>query len=517
MRRSLALLTALSVLALVPPAARAVTSLEGYSSFMTELRSDGGGDPSWQLSNPEFEAELRLKTSPWRNVSSFLKFTAYSNDHWVQHVNDTRFFFREAHLQFRGEHAEAYLFGGQNRFWLNEPLLEIVNQDNVKQDDYGPRAQGIRVDFWDMKGFTGAAFLSEKSDYFTKAVSALPAGEEEYYPGTTDADTITSSTDDYRAIRLNRKLASDRILLGTTYARKDYILYQDGLYHGRTEDFDESIAFDAELVMGDLVPALSRFGRLTWVTEYGRNTSGWLWDTEAPEPNALKTELRDIKAGPLRMLGSWEKYGWDFYTPGLSSSSRRDMNGHGKFYVEAQYRVPTKAINLKGWTWQMDPDLSRVTDKRLQREWGTEAYVEFVHGFTGKVQYKRYENKDGTWPNLFCEVTGENKLVKLRTQFRIKDIGSDYELTAYGFEANVNLSDSWKFYARVLNVDERTESRQTAFAQLRYLAWQGAEFFVEFGNPDQSNDLVNDDGDFVNHDSGATTDKVFKAFVRIYY
>ncbi len=113
-------------------------------------------------------------------------------------------------------------------------------------------------------------------------------------------------------------------------------------------------------------------------------------------------------------------------------------------------------------------------------------------------------------------MTGENKLVKLRTQFRIKDIDSDYELTAYGFEANVNLSDSWKFYARVMNVDEQTESRQTAFAQIRYLGWQGAEFFVEFGNPDQSNDIVND-GDFVSHDSGATTDKVFKAFVRIYY
>jgi hypothetical protein len=160
-----------------------------------------------------------------------------------------------------------------------------------------------------------------------------------------------------------------------------------------------------------------------------------------------------------------------------------DLNGHGKYYVEAQYRVPTKAINLKGWTWRMDPDLGRGTDKRRQAEWGTEAYVEFVLGFTGKVEYKVYRNKDGTWPNLFCEVTGENKLVKLRTQFRIRDIDSDYELKAYGFEANVNLSDSWKFYTRVMNVDEQTESRQTAFAQLRYLGWQGAEFFVEFGNP----------------------------------
>ena len=127
-----------------------------------------------------------------------------------------------------------------------------------------------------------------------------------------------------------------------------------------------------------------------------------------------------------------------------------------------------------------------------------------------------YQDDNGTWPNLFFEVTGENRLVKLRTQFRIRDIDTLYEVTAYGFEANVNLSDNWKFYARVMNVDEATESRQTAFAQVRYLGWSGAEFFVEFGDAGHSNDLVND-GDFVNHDSGTTTDKVFKAFVRIYY
>jgi len=514
MRRAVALLAVLSALALAVPA-WGVTSLEGYSSFMAELRSSGGGDPSWDFGNPEFEAELRLKMSPWRNVSSFLKFTAKSN-RWDENLKATEFFFREAHLQFRGEHAEAYIFGGQNRFWLNEPLLEIVNQDNVKQDDWGPRAQGIRFDFWDVKGFTGAGFVSEKSDYFTKAVSTLPEGESDYYPGAAPEDTITSSTDDFRALRVNRRLASDRVSLGSTYARKDYTRYGDGLYHGRTEDFDEAVAFDAELALGDLLPPLSRFGRVTWATEVGRNTSGWLWDVETPRPNGFKTEVRDVRAGPIRLLGSLESYGLNFYSPGLSSGSRQDLNDHTKYYLEAHYRVPTKSINLKGWTWRAEPQHPDLTDKREQREWGSEAYVEFVHGFTGKVEYKVYENKDGVWPNLFCEVTGENRLVKLRTQFRIKDIDSDYELTAYGFEANVNLSDDWKFYTRVMNVDEGTESRQTAFAQLRYLGWQGAEFFVEFGNPDQSNDIVND-GDFVNHDSGATTDKVFKAFVRIYY
>jgi hypothetical protein len=67
-----------------------------------------------------------------------------------------------------------------------------------------------------------------------------------------------------------------------------------------------------------------------------------------------------------------------------------------------------------------------------------------------------------------------------------------------------------------MNVSELTESRQTAFAQVRYLGWSGAEFFVEYGYPDHSNELVND-GDFVSHGSNAIMEKVFKAFIRIYY
>lgn len=511
------------LLMLAAPAGRAlaVTTLEGYSSFMTELRSSGGGDPTWQFSNPQLFAELRVKTSPWKNIDSFLKMSAESN-RWVEtpQIKDTRFFFKEAHIHFRAERVEGHLFTGQNRFWLNEPLLEIVNQDIVKEDNYGPRAQGVRLDFWNVYGIYGAAFLSERSDYQSKIFTGIPAPEQQYYPGYTPADTVTLSTDDYRAFRMNRALASDRVLVGGTYARKDYTRYGDSIYHGRHQDFDEVMAFDTELALGELVPALSRFGRMTLVTEVGRNTSGWLWDLADPRPNGFKTELRETKLGPLRLVGAYESYGQNFYGPGLASNDRQNLDDYTVAYGEARYRVPTKAVNLKGWMRHAEPKHPGLTSYSQSvgtaNEWGTGAYVEFVNGFTGSVEYKVYDDRNGTWPNLFFEVTGENKLVKLRTQFRIKDIDSPYEVTAYGFEANVNLSESWKFYSRVMNVDEQTQSRQTAFAQLRYLAWSGGEFFVEFGNPDQSNDLVNDN-DFVGHDMGATTEKVFKAFVRIYY
>jgi hypothetical protein len=248
--------------------------------------------------------------------------------------------------------------------------------------------------------------------------------------------------------------------------------------------------------------------------------SGHLWTAEDPGVNGFKTEVRDIRVGPLSFMGSWETYGKDFYNQGLAHGDQQNLNGYEQYYAEGHYRIPAKAVNLKGWVKRVVPDNFEVTPYAKSTgtiaEWGSEAYIEFLNGFTGKTEYKVYHNKSGTWPNLFFELTGENRLVKLRTQFRIKDIDSDYEVTAYGFEANVNLSDLWKFYARVMNIDEATESRQTAFAQLRYLGWQSAEFFVEFGNPDHSNDLVNDD-DFATHGSNAITEPVFKAFVRIYY
>ncbi len=517
-RHTLVLLLASLMLASWVVPALGVTTLEGYSSFMTELRNSGGGDPSWGLSNPQLQAEFRLKSSPWQSVDSFLKVVGES-DRWVDDLKDTKFFFREAHVRYHADKFETHLFAGQDRFWLNEPLLQIVDSGQVKHDDWGPRAQGVRLDFWELHGFSGGAFVSERSDYIGVDWSKLNSAEQGYYPGSAEGDTISSSTDDYRGLRVNKPLFEDRVYLGSTYARKDMTL-DDSSFIGDSSNFQEAVAFDAEIALGDVVPFLTQFGRVTWVAEYGRNTSGELWGVDDAEVNGFKTEIRDLSAGPLRFLGSWETYGKDFYADELAAGDRYDQNDYTQYYLEGHYRVPRKAVNLKGWVRHAEPEDPTSTSFAKSvgtiNEWGSEAYIEFLNGFTGKTEYKIYHDKNGTWPNLFFELTGENRLVKLRTQFRVKDIDTDYELTAYGFEANVNLSDLWKFYARVMNVDEANESRQTAFVQLRYLGWTSAEFFVEFGNSDHSNDLVNDD-DFATHGSNAITEQVFKTFVRIYY
>jgi len=512
------------VLSFCPTPASGVTTLEGYSSFTTEVRSSGGGDPSWGLSEPELYSELKLKTSPWTNVDGFIMVAGWSRrPGWQgnQGIRDTRVFFKEAHAEFRAERLKGLVFTGQDRFWLGEPLLEVVNQDRLKQDEWGPRAQGVRLDFWDWYGLGGAAFVSDRSDYVSARWGDFEDPDEEFYapfyPGVQDVNVITSSTSDYRGARVSRDFFDSNILIGSTYARKDYNL---DAYVGYRNEFDEVIAFDAELALGELVPLLTQLGRVTWVSEYGRNTSGHLWDDEDPGRDGFKTELRDVHVGPFRLLGAFEDYGTDFYTQGLAHDDRYKLNDYWAYYLEGHYRVPQKAVNLKGWFRHAEPEHPGLTSEAQStgttNEWGTEAYLEFLNGFTGKAEYKVYRNRSGTWPNLFFEVTGENRLVRLSTQYRIRDIDSHYELTAYAFEANVNLGDLWEFYARVMNVDEASESRQTAFAQLRYLGWSGAEFFVEFGNGDHSNDLVND-GDFVEHGKSTTTEQVFKAFLRLYY
>jgi len=499
-----------AIVVLATPVA-AVTTLEGYSDLMLKLTSGNGGDPTWQLGNPRLYAEFRLKSSPWTDIDTFLKVSAAS-DRWAEDVKETRVFLNEAHMRFRGSKIEAHLFTGQDRFWLNEPLLAIVDQGEVKHDDWGVRAQGVRLDFWDVFGFHGAAFYSERSDYASMGFVEM-ADELEYYPGATEADTVSSSTDDYRGFRLNRRFLGNRGLLGTTYARRDF---SETPFHGSSGSYSEVVALDSELALGEIVPFLSRFGRVTWAAEYGYNNSGGLDDSDDSGLAGFKTEIRDIRGGPIRLLASYGDYGERFYADRLASWDRRNLNGYTKYYAEAHYRVSRKAINLKYWTFKEEPKDYSTSEYGMRQEWGTEAYVEFVNGFTGKAEYKVHENRDGIWPNLLFEITGENRLVKLRTQFRIRDVDTIYEVSAYGFEANVNLSDDWKFYTRVMNVSEPTESRQTAFAQVRYLGWSGAEFFVEYGNPDHSNELVND-GDFVSHGSSTIMEKVFKAFIRIYY
>ena len=101
------------------------TTLEGYSEFFGQL---SGESRQWRFDNPQFLGELRVKSTPWPNTEAFLKLQGLSNK-WDNERWENFFFMKEAHLKFRGQRIETYLFSGQDRFWLNEPLLNIVSND----------------------------------------------------------------------------------------------------------------------------------------------------------------------------------------------------------------------------------------------------------------------------------------------------------------------------------------------------------------------------------------------------
>ena len=475
-RRSVTVLLACSAALLAAaPAALAVSSLEGYYEAQTEL---DGRDRSWGLNNPRQYFELRFRTTPWTEVEGFLRLSAESN-RWKDYKPYNLYFANEGHVKLRSRNAEAVLFSQQNRFWFSEPLLEIVNPDRVKDDDYGPRAQGVRVDFWGLRNFSGVSYYSVKRN-----------------------------GDDALAFRTRRPFLRDRVVLGTTFANQNF---STGV-----RDYDRVVAADVEVALGELVKPLSRFGRVTWLTEAGKNVSGaWLKATNNPLPYGLKTEIRDLSIGDFYSVASYQHYETNFYT-GLSN--RESDDDYRGYYVETNYRVPTKAVNLKASRY--DYRAFRYTDSS-GRLWEksqnlAEVYVEFVRGFTARAEYRHYKDNNGAYPNFLFEVAGENRLARIKTQLRIKDIDTIYQLEAYGFEMSVNLSEQWKFYSRVMNVNVPTQSRQTVFFQLRYTGWSGGEAFAEFGNPGHSDNLVNDD-DFVQWSSNTDIERYVKLFLKMYY
>ena len=111
---------------------------------------------------------------------------------------------------------------------------------------------------------------------------------------------------------------------------------------------------------------------------------------------------------------------------------------------------------------------------------------------------------------------GENKLVKLRTQYRIRDAGTAYQVRAFAFELNANITEQWKVYTRLILADEKSEARESVWAQVQYLGWNSADFFLEFGDGGQNFSLANSDG-FLDHNSSDVTKRWFKLFLKLYY
>jgi len=504
-------LAALLCAAVAGPAA-AATKMEGYYSVYTSAELS---DRNWHFGMPAHYAELKFINTHSQNVESFVRLRVNANN------DDDRTTFAEyytppwiaaeGHVKFRTDHTETILFNRQNHFWINdEPLFRLIEDWKVKNDNWGPQSQGVRFEFWDAKPL---GFLGNWGGTLIYSDNGGTYDWGEAYPEVADGD-------DSVIVRLRNRNWGDRLVGGLTFLRKDWTDTSSEENRDRYKWMHNMVyAADLAFFPHDLVETGLHLGPIDfeqsrWTVEAAFSETPWREHVlNEPTDNSylFGAEVRDIHIDKL-ILHAWHfDFGENFrdYLSGRFDDSREFNRVQN--HVEGIFFVPRKAITAK---LSYDHYRKRVADEpggglRPSESIYAEMYVEFIKGFKGRVAYNRWHGFDAsseindffTYPGWFGEVSVENFLAKIRLQGRVRDVGTFRQVTAFGFDMNVNITDRLKAYIRMLNVNEETEARHTMFAQLKYDLGFGAEFYFEYGDAGQSDNIVYTDW-FVQESNG---------------
>lgn len=513
-----------------PQAARAENKLEGYYEAEVSAQKDDGkwhfGAPSAN-GIPRHYAELKFWSRPNDKIELFVKIRAESNRDDDRSPSIDYFappwFNGEGHIRLHQDKYDAYLFYRQNRFYINdEPLLQLVDDNNLKNDDWGPKAQGIRFDFWDTN-FLGIPNLGG-------TVISSDNG------GTFNSNGVdVANGDNSWIVRLRQKAWDGRIESGLMFIRKDWTDTSQenwtellGLMHNNVYSFD--IAFSPRnftatgLHLGPIDLEQTRWTVEAAISEQPYDVE--VFNTSTAKSRAIAAEIRDIHVSDLTIHAWYNDFGEDFRDYSSSRfDGRREYNRIQK-HVEGIWLVPKKAVTAKV---NYDHYRKRYADQpggglRPTTEWYGELYMEYINGFTTRFAYRNWHGFDESlevndftsYPDWFAEISVENFLAKIRLQARIHDAGTFRQVTAYGFDMSVNLTDRLKGYLRALNVNEETEARHTLFAQLKYDIGWGAEVYFEYGDAGQSDNLVYTDW-FVNEGNNDNLRDRFKMLVKAWF
>lgn len=496
----LALLLLVAALAL-PCTTQAGNRMEGYYSLSIAAEKQ---DTRWHFGAPDENGipshytELKFFSNPNDRLEVFTKLRAWANrdDGSTSDVEFYRppWYSAEGHIKIRENKWESYLFYRQNRFYINdEPLLRLMDDNKLKNDSYGPMAQGVRVDFWDtdflgVKGLGGTLIVSDSG-------STVPAG------------------DTYYVARLRHKVWGERFTSGAMLLRKDFGFDSTGKSYNQVYSADVTFSprnlVDTGLQLGPINLEQSRWTAETaWSIRPGEEAT---IGASRARARAIALEMRNIVIGDLTLNGWYNDFGEDFRS--YLSNRFDDSHEYNRVqkHAEAIWLVPRKSVTAK---FTYDHYRKRIADEpggglRPATELYGELYMEYVNGFKSRFAYKQWRGYDGsleindfyTYPDWFGEVSVENFLAKIRIQGRVHDAGTFRQVTAFGFDMQVNITPKLKGYLRALNVNEKTEARHTLFAQLKYdLGW-GADLYFEYGDPGQSDNLVYTDW-FVNESNG---------------
>jgi hypothetical protein len=492
-RRALAAAVAAALLATSVPGTppRAATTLEGSYNLMLDIRKQDRNYPwDFDSNNPDTysNAEFRLFSAPRPGVEAFLKIGAQWNR---DNNNGARpvFQYREAHARYRwdlnNKGFDTYLFSRQNRFWVENHLIQVVQSDPPNN---GGNAQGFRVDSWGFLGGLNATLIA--SDF---------SGE---FDPSNSSRTDPSKTGDAYILRLRREALNRKLRMGFTYNRKvenqagsaknSYYDVIAGDLRYTVKNTDVSLEYAVSDAQGPTVTAANYLYDYTVdaggkhipdsVQVLGRKFLG----LPLNDRGVWVGEIRSIKMGsPTLGYLNVAPTGWirgPLYDNKLGDSNR-DERG---YLISTWYLVPQRAITLTNNFLGYSKGMSRQTVRELY----SEAYVEFVHGFTGKAFYRRhrtttekggglqqYEKQD----DVFLELQVESRLAWLRIEGKLQNIGTQNEKQIAAIETSVNVGAKTKIYNRLMFGNDPTSLRRILFTQLQYRPSGNMDLFVQYG------------------------------------
>lgn len=489
-----AVLVALGGLAPARPA-RAVTKLEGSYQLMLDIRKTQRVFP-WDFESNNNDtyngAELRLFTQPRANTEAFFKIEA----DWRTPENSSprpEFQFREAHVKYQwtgfNRGASAMLFSRQDRFWVDNFVVRVVEGDQLKNDRFGPNAQGVRVDTWGYAGMNTAFVLSDFSDQAN--------------PQNTGAYDGPRGTDDVFIVRGRREFPRYRLRTGFTFARK-----QENELAEIAQGVDsraDVYALDARLnirgvdVSVEYLESRSPASAVGVANPQGLDHEfsilGQPMGFQLPDRSVLVAELRSLRfgthrAGYIAVTPVWWSRGALYDNRVGDAQSQQtwfiQKNDETGFKIDSYYLFPERAITFSN-SWKQFS--RRVYEVRDDWELYNELYVEFVNGFTGKTYLRHYHidrTSEGVtrreeYRDWFSELQVESQLAWLRFQTKFKDIGLPFAKQLYAVETRVNLSDKLKLYNRFTFGNDASILRKGIFSQLQYRPTGNLEMFLEYG------------------------------------
>ena len=387
--RELRRIAGLALLAALAPGAApalAVTQLNGEYNLQLDIRKQDRGF-EWDFdsnNNDTFSnAQFRLLSTPRPGVEAFVKAEAdwNSNDN---NGDRPMFLFREAHLRYRWELKggqrgfDSYLFTRQSRFWVDNYLIQVV-RDGEAND--GGNAQGVRVESWGFLGGVNAtAIVSDYSGQYNAQDFCRDCSADSLQK--LEAERRRRATDDGLALRLRRQFAGNRLRTGFTMNRRTENQLGDEQNETR---YSQVFAGDVRYTLANadisLEYAQSHTNGPGPGVRFQDGLDQRVLGFTLPNSAALQLEIRSIRLGTGKtgfLNVAPRAWFWGPTFDNRMGESNRDEKG---YVINTWYLVPQRSITLtNNWLEYR----KKATLRRKVNEFYSEAYIEFVNGFTGK-------------------------------------------------------------------------------------------------------------------------------------